>query len=90
VNVIHKFPLHEGARSLIRIQPGFKPLTVQLQHETPTLWAIVDDARPLEFGRSGVLYATGWSLEDLPAEAVHLGTIQIDGFVWHYFAEVLP
>ena len=59
-----------------------KFLTVQLQHGVPTIWAIVDKKAP---SKTYQVYfvGTGWTLSDSVGN--YIGTIQQDGFVWHYF-----
>lgn len=62
---------------------GAEILAVDVQNNTPTIWAIVDTDMPLETKVLGI-YGTGHP-GDVPDISRHLGTIQLDGFVWHIF-----
>lgn len=80
---IWKFQLEDGVTKIEA--PIVKFLTVQLQSGIPCVWAIVDtDRRAKKFNVS--LVGTGWEMEALNPDK-YIGTIQIGGFVWHYFWE---
>lgn len=60
-------------------------IAVQMQHDRPTIWAIVDSSENVpQITRRLVVVGTG---HRLPDNARHLGTYQEDGgmFVWHLF-----
>lgn len=83
MKTIHKFQLRVGENFIDMAL--IKPLTVQMQRGTPTLWCIVDDAedapRPVHEVH---LIGTGHRVPD--GELDYLGTVQAEsGFVWHAF-----
>jgi hypothetical protein len=62
-----------------------KFLHIEYQHDTPMIWAIVDDACP-QVEYLAVCSGTGWPLPDYANEFSYVGTLQDDGgYVWHYF-----
>jgi hypothetical protein len=68
-------------------------LSVQIQHDEITLWALVDTEKPANYADIYVL-GTGWNLgtkrEPWLTKANFVDTVQDpDGFVWHIFG-VLP
>ena len=76
-----------GEPMAIDMPEGARLLSVQLQSEWPTLWALVDPSREMT-KRFIILVGTGhehlWKLRDF------LGTVQtMTGLVWHAF-EVQP
>jgi hypothetical protein len=74
---------HDAA--LLKMPKGAEILTVQLQGDTPTLWALVDtEAEPFE--RAIEVCGTGWPL-DSGVNRKYIGTFQISGFglVFHVF-----
>jgi hypothetical protein len=79
---IWKYPLAIwGEVQKIEMPIGARVLCVQLQDERPFLWAVVDDEAPAET-RAFIMHGTGHQL--MPGE--YIGTIQLHGFVWHYFS----
>ena len=68
-----------------------KPLCIQVQRDQPCMWAIVNPDT-LKVSERIIMKGTGWE-EDTDASSSYadilllqyLGTVQIDGFVWHYF-----
>lgn len=62
---------------------GAEILTIDMQNNTPTIWAIVDPEMPVETKVLGI-YRTGHP-GDVPDISRHLATIQQDDFVWHIF-----
>ncbi len=80
---IRKFELSDGVTEIEA--PIVKFLTVQVQAQTPCLWAVVDtDRTAKKFKISSVI--PGWDMGDINPDK-YIGTIQIGGFVWHYFWE---
>ena len=77
---IWKYPL--TLRGLtIDMPAGATILTVQLQDETPTIWALVDPDRPCET-RTFTIVGTG---HRVPDGLGYVGTFQQPPFVWHLF-----
>jgi len=80
-----KFPADEQK---IEMPANAGIISCQVQEGAITLWAIVDpDAKPVE--RFFTVLGTGHAFfEGSNRQLHHLGTVQLDGFVWHVFEEV--
>lgn len=81
---VWKFPLQLAERQVIEMPVGAKLLTVQIQHDIPCIWALVDPAAPttpLDIRTLGTGQA--FDAEDFK----YIGTYQIHGggFVFHVF-----
>jgi hypothetical protein len=88
MSVIYKYPIDmRGLANGIYIELPEKAqiLDLQMQNNTPTLWALVDLNAPL-VTRYFCIYGTGQHFEI--DGVAYVGTFQIDEFVWHLF-EVL-
>ena len=75
----------EGGIS-IPMPKGAHILTVQVQHNTPCIWAIVDEGQPSE-SRNFRIFGTGHEMDiDLPLSN-YIGTFQLLGgdFIGHLF-----
>lgn len=84
---IYKYFLSLGRRQTLYMPPGAVILTVQLQDQIPTLWAIVNPDEASSEARTFCIYGTG---ADLPEKAErYIGTVQLNGFVWHVFEKPL-
>lgn len=81
--VVWKFPLQLVETQEIEVPEGALALHLALQGRTPTLWAGCDPSQPRE-KRRVILAGTGLTNPRL-ATAGYLGTVQLDGYVWHYF-----
>lgn len=102
MKTIWKFPLDAADSQTIQMPEGAKILTVQVQDQapslwqdrTPFLWALIDDANPLE-ARKIFIATTGNSAEHvgnvkMNTPAAYIGTFQragLGGFVlvFHVF-----
>jgi len=83
--VIWKFPLKLIERQTVRKQARhFQPLAVDVQNGAPALWAAVVPG-PLSNGIAINMVGTGWPVPERCGS--HLGTIQLDGMVWHFFLD---
>jgi hypothetical protein len=81
MKTIYKYPL-TLSDSPITMPKGAEILTVKLQNDTPTLWALIDTYVGLEESRLIVIRGTGHTIED---NAKHITTYMDDPFVWHAF-----
>lgn len=82
---IWKYPLKIQSEQTIEAPIGFVPLSVQMQGNTPTLWALIHNEHDPRGIFPILMVGTGWQF-DLPTTSdLFLGTVQHDGFVWHYF-----
>jgi len=80
---IWKFPLQLNDETVIPMPAGAKVLCVQMQGRTICAWAVVDEQAPKE-RRRFYIRGTGHPLGQAPI-ANYVGTVQIDGFVFHVF-----
>lgn len=86
MKAVWKFPLtpHVQEQS-ISMPYGAKPLCVQMQGETPTLWALVDPDAAKNF-RPVLMFGTGHPVSPVVEHGQYIGTVQDPmGYVWHYF-----
>lgn len=81
---IWKFPLKisGGGLQVVAMPEGAEIISLQMQGDVPTLWAWVNPKSPMNT-RAFVMYGTGWGIGDHPGK--YIGTVQHEGFVWHYF-----
>lgn len=84
--IIYKYPLNfpAGAQT-IEMPLNAEIIACQIQAGKITLWAVVNPDVALEPRHFRIL-GTGFPFED---QLKHLGTVQLDEFVWHIFEEVL-
>ena len=80
---IFKYKLFSGGG--VPMPEGAEILSVQMQHGTPVLWALVDPEAPAEVRRIEVI-GTGQESTDLGKED-HIATLQLEGggLVLHIF-----
>lgn len=90
---IYKFPIKHVA-DVVRLEmpSGAEVLTVQVQHETPCIWAICDPKAEL-VNRHFEIFGTGHILPenmDIEFNYKYIGTFQLHegGFVGHVFEPV--
>lgn len=82
---IWKYPLHQiGEVMQTEIPRSARLLTVQLQGQMPTLWALVEKDAPYTDTRQIILIGTGHDIDHELGN--YLGTVQMNiGLVWHAF-----
>lgn len=79
---IFKYHITKENNGLIEMPEGSNVVSCQLQNGIITIWAIVDESKPL-VKRQFDVYGTGW---DVDARNTFIGTVQDnDGLVWHIF-----
>ena len=85
MKTIHKFPLglEVGQPIAVEVAHNARILHVDVQHGMPCLWMLTDTAL-VPGVRYFVLTGTGFNLNSLDTDR-HVGTVIIDGFVWHIF-----
>lgn len=65
-------------------------ISVQNQGCRITMWAIVNPAADKEV-RQFRIWGTGWQIDDYHLDLCDfVGTVQIEGFVWHVFEYLEP
>lgn len=88
MKTIWKFPLLITDEQPLLLPSDHEFLSVQIQDDTITLWAIVDPATPARFIRVRI-YGTGNPMPDMAGFA-YLGTVPMPlpfDLVWHVFVE---
>ena len=81
---IHKYQFEIADKVLIKMPEGARVLSVQVQNDTPTIWAmVVTESKPVM--REFRVYGTGNAVDTFAINGTYLGTIQHIGFVWHIF-----
>lgn len=85
---IYKYPLHISHSQTVAIHDGAKVLHVDNQYGVLTMWAEVNvsDTNPTVYETVYVV-GTGNPVPDMAKH--HLGSVIIDPFVWHVYAEDL-
>jgi len=84
---IWKFELEPIDRQIIEMPVNAEILTVQIQNETPCIWALVDPTKLTEI-RVIEIFGTGHKMYyDIKNDRKHLGTYQLYGgsLVFHVF-----
>lgn len=82
MQVIWKYPLEIATDVRLQMPAGARLLTVQIQNETPCLWAVVDPRAEKEL-RVFSWYGTGHEHSSIPC--THIGTVQLGALVFHLF-----
>ncbi len=85
---IWKFKLKTTDRQFITMPVGAEILTVQVQHDEPCIWALVDLDQKMESHRVIEVFGTGHTISrDNKGERKYIGAYQLEGgvFVGHVF-----
>lgn len=81
---IYKYPIEIKGVNTVVMPGGAKVLSIQMQGEIPTIWAMVDpDSRPF-IERKFQIIGTGNSIPD-DFKGEYITTFQERIFVWHIF-----
>ncbi len=81
---IFKYPVQMKDRFTLLMPDGAQPISVQMQHGEPQVWAIVNTDAPLT-PRQFYLRGTGHDMGDAIGSRF-IGTFQVDGsLVFHLF-----
>jgi hypothetical protein len=87
MNTVYKYELEIGA-TRIALPIGAKILHVDMQNETPQLWALHRKGETETQWRKIVMFGTGHQISEKAHELAHISTIKDGLYVWHFF-EVL-
>lgn len=89
MKTIYKYPVYLCGKFTIKLPKSAPILTVQMQHASPFMWALVDTRAEL-VDRTFYLCGTGQDLSEEVTAYGYIDTVQMNGgaFVWHLF-EVL-
>lgn len=81
---VWKYPIPLRAAISILMPAGAQVLSLQLQHDEPVLWALVDtDTEEPPEEREFYLVGTGHPIPNCAGH--HIGTFQLHGLVFHLF-----
>ena len=80
--VIWKFPLDICREQEVPLHRVHEILTVQAQGNVPMLWAMVNPATKPE---NVTIFCYGTGHEGVDPDAKYIATVQIEGFVWHFY-----
>lgn len=81
---IYKYQFDISGIVTIEMPVGAQVLSFDTQNNTPTLWALVEPKADIE-KRTFYIFGTGRDVPDNFDGSDHIGTVQIDGMVWHLF-----
>ena len=84
---IWKFAIPDSTVFTLAMPQDAKVLSVQIQCESPVLWALVDPQAP-KAKRTFHVVGTGWDFD--PTDLSYVGTFQLQGglLVFHLFEQV--
>jgi hypothetical protein len=90
MKTIYKYSIGVTDMQTVEMPEGAEILTVQVQHGTPCLWAIVDPQRSQTKKRSIKMFGTGQPVNYEFHGCKYIGTVQMNGgqLVWHYFESI--
>ena len=85
MRTIFKQALEIEDKQTIQLPQNYQILHLGVQQGVPTIWYECQHDHPLV---SLVIYCfgTGYNMDGLPP-LDYLGTVQIEGFVWHFYAK---
>ena len=86
---VFKYPIPIDDKFDLMLPVGAALLSVQVQHDTACIWALVDANAPRE-RRSFTLYGTGRPCQENPKD--YIGSFQVYGgsLVFHLFEPSVP
>jgi hypothetical protein len=83
--VVHKFPLYSFGHNEVPLPEGAQVLTVQMQDDVPTLWALCHPSSPVRY-RKFTVVGTGQAFAQPVQPLTYVGTVQTtSGLAWHIF-----
>lgn len=88
MKTIWKYPFTVRGVVECQMPQGAAVLSVQMQHNQPTMWAVVNDENPLVQRRFRI-YGTGHEIDRYDTCTEFVGTFQMAGgdLVFHMFCE---
>ena len=85
MRTIFKQSLEIEDKQTIQLPQHYKILHLGVQQGVPTIWYECFHDHPL-VPLEIYCFGTGYNMDNLP-KLDYLGTVQIDGFVWHFYAK---
>lgn len=87
MKAIYKYPLDIDHFQTLEVPEGAAQLHFGIQEGIPCLWMVVDPEEKKNKYEIAML-GTGWERSnDFFDDYEFIGTIQKDGFVWHFFGK---
>jgi len=86
MKTIHKYQLEIKGLQHVKMASHAKILSLQLQGGVPCIWAEVDSSNGMS-QRTFEMYGTGHPFKD-DLDRSHIGTVIIEGLVWHYYEHI--
>ena len=81
---IYKYPVAIVDEFQLRLPVNAQVLDIQMQHNVPVLWAIVNTTVKGHNTRHFICRGTGHPID--PVQIIrHVSTVQDGGFIWHFF-----
>lgn len=84
MKTIWKYPITDHPCQKIEMPLNVEVLCVQLQNNTPTLWALVETEEPKRPFNILTYYTGSYFIEK---KAKYVGTYQLAGLVYHVFVD---
>ena len=86
MHTIFKQRLDICDKQVVEMPEGASILHIDRQDGQPCIWYECDTDMPTT--KVTILcFGTGYCMDDAPAME-HIGTVQIDGYVWHYYRKL--
>ena len=81
---IYKYPITLGLNEF-EFPEGYQILSIQIQHDNPQMWVLLDPAQEPKVTRRYQTFPTGYPIKQ--ALLGYIGTFQLDGgtFIFHLF-----
>lgn len=91
MRTIHKYQFSINDTVAIPMPRGAEILDVQVQHDTPCMWAIVETTAPIDMAHF-LIRGTGHALPEATSKVDYVATFQVRGgmLVFHMFRAVSP
>ena len=86
MRTIFKTKLEVNDFQTIQLPQGFSILHLGMQEGVPCIWYECDTTARLVY-LDIYCFGTGFNMDSAPKSLVYVGTVQSDGFVWHYYRE---
>ena len=81
---VYKYPFTHEATPTIELPLGYKILHFAYQHDSPTVWALVNPDNDVE-NVNFRLFGTGYDIDYSPSALEFIGTAMTGAFVFHLF-----
>lgn len=90
MNAIYKYPVPFDTNQAIELPRGAMLLDLQIQNDSPMLWAVIDLDEPARQKFHIRMSGSGLALDFDPRGAILQRTTQMGNLVWHWFVFFEP